>query len=93
MDGEVFNLWDDIIKGVKKCEYREANEYWLKRLPIGSVENLRAWFMVGYPKNNLPRIEADITEIIHHKYIGIIEIKFQNILKIESQNCAHPPNL
>lgn len=42
----------------------------------------RAWFVVGYPKGNIPRLESDITEVKVHEsgaHQGKIEVKFENV--------------
>lgn len=41
-----------------------------------------AWFTVGYPKNNLPRLEAEITKLILHFESDQFEIQFQNVKEI-----------
>lgn len=49
-----------------------------------------AWFTVGYPKNNLPRLEAEITKLILHFETDQFEIQFQNVKEVK---CMHATNL
>ena len=58
----------------------------------------RAWFTVGYPKGNIPRLEADITALIYHlrhltalsslqasiasRQSGQLEIKIASVVEI-----------
>ena len=44
----------------------------------------KAWFVIGYPKDNLPRLEADITGLIYHPELksSQLEIKFANVREI-----------
>jgi len=78
-NGQVVNLYDETKMGRKTSEYREDSEYWrsiLKRQPK------KAWFVTGYPKENKPHLEAEITEIVYHEYIGYIEIRFRNAREV-----------
>lgn len=50
----------------------------------------RAWFVEGYPKRNLPRLEADITGLVFHSeakefpaHSQQLEIKFANVKEVE----------
>lgn len=36
----------------------------------------RTWFVEGYPKGSLPRLEADITGLLYHPSSSQLEIKF-----------------
>jgi len=95
-------LWYEEIKsGRKTSEWREASDYWLKRLctlppkkivelvnrkptslnivPLPTYSVSKAWFTVGYPKNNLPRLEADIVGILIHLDTQQLEIQIQNV--------------
>lgn len=38
-----------------------------------------AWFLIGYPKGSLPRLEADITALLFHRETDQLEIKFANV--------------
>lgn len=42
----------------------------------------RAWFMVGYPKGSIPRLEADITAIIWHRESNQLEIQVENVVEV-----------
>jgi hypothetical protein len=46
----------------------------------------KAWFVEGYPKNNSPRLEADITKLRYWWYTGDnspqFEIQFNNIKEV-----------
>jgi len=71
----------EIESGRKNIEWRENNEFWRKRL-LSSNPPSRAWFVVGYPKGNLPRLEATIVDIVPHEALGKIEIRFANIEEV-----------
>lgn len=75
--------WDDIYEaikiGEKTSEWRDASDHWKKQL---TPTPKHAWFTVGYPKNNLPRLEADITEIVYHSDTNQYEIKVVNVTEI-----------
>lgn len=86
------DLWQEILDGKKTVEYRDHTEYWQKRL-LNEPKPTFAWFTVGYPKNNIPRIVADITLIrvndwkqIETHFTNVIEIKdhltLENIMKL-----------
>ncbi len=87
------DLWLDLMRGDKTSEWRTFSQYWQERLllcedlealsnnPIDCTRDLRvhkAWFVVGYPKNNLPRIEADIIGLIFHPAPAQFEVKIAN---------------
>jgi ribosomal protein S3 len=42
----------------------------------------KAWFVIGYPKGNVPRLEADITALIYHRESGQLEIKITNVKEV-----------
>lgn len=72
--------------------------YWLRRLcmkglsiNLNATEKLdltlqlkvrKAWFVQGYPKNNLPRIEADITGLVYHPETLQLEIQFKVVREV-----------
>lgn len=87
-DGTV-DLYEEIKSGRKKSEYRDATPYWAKRLLKTkrdlkeSIPN-RAWFVVGYPRGNLPRLEADMRDIIVlHVDTGQYEICVENVVEVK----------
>jgi len=52
----------------------------------------KAWFVEGYPKNNLPRLEAEITGLVYHPekkgfpaHTQQIEIKFTNVKEVTKE--------
>jgi hypothetical protein len=45
----------------------------------------RAWFVEGYPKNSLPRLEADITGLVYHSSGSQLEIKFTNVQEVTEE--------
>lgn len=93
------NLYEEIKAGRKTSEWRDASEYWSRRLcrePVTTfhpppyaffetsdytewLEVDTAWFTVGFPKNNLPRLEAEITGLILHYNSDKFEIKIANV--------------
>ena len=95
------DLYEEIRAGRKTSEFRDDTDYWRKRLGIwwqqqkGDVIEIgarvigeRAWFVCGYPKGNLPRLEATITEIIHLTDTGQFEIKFKDVQEAISIHVA-----
>jgi hypothetical protein len=69
------DLWKEILLGEKTSEWRNASPFWVKY--FNRHQPRRAWFVVGYPKGNMPRIEADIVEIGRPNREQF-EIKFKN---------------
>jgi len=92
------NLYQEIKDGRKTNEWRDASEYWSRILAgeprstfdmygYGDAhkftpEPSEAWFVVGYPKGNLPRLEADITALIFHRNSDQFEIQFDNVREV-----------
>ena len=94
---KIVNLYEEIKAGRKTSEWRNFSPYWQRRLlfcsglkalskkPIDCTKDLKsskAWFVVGYPKGNLPRLEADIVGLIYHPQSEQFEIKFANVREI-----------
>lgn len=77
------NLYEEIKCGNKTSEWRKNNKYWRKRL-LRDNRPSKAWFVIRYPKGSLPRVEADISDIIVHEESGQIEVKFVNVKEILS---------
>lgn len=57
----------------------------------GGLRVGRAWFVEGFPKNSLPRLEAIITDLLYHDTghllnndPGQFEIKFKNVVEISA---------
>lgn len=71
-------LYEEIKAGRKTCEYRDNKPYWRQRL-LGKRRPTKAWFVEGYPKGSLPRLETDITRIKVNETSGKIEIYFANV--------------
>jgi len=84
-------LYEQIKSGEKRSEWREATPYWLRRLCVkgsivsasdkpvnitGKLKVVRAWFVQGYPKRNLPRLEASIYQLFYHPATQQLEIVF-----------------
>lgn len=74
------DLWNEIISGKKRIEFRDFTTYWGSRLMKNPAPS-RCWFTVGYPKGNLPRLEADITDI--YVKFDQIQIHFTNVIEIK----------
>ncbi len=94
-DGTTVDLYNEILEGRKTSEFRDCKDYWAdrfyKRKTVNDVVFVfpkvdRAWFIVGFPKGNLPRLEADITNIITHRddegYATQFEIQFTNVKEV-----------
>lgn len=94
-DGKIVDLYNEIKEGRKTSEFRDCTEYWTDRLyktkTINDLDHLtpkvdRAWFIVGYPKGNLPRLEADITNVLTHiddeGFAEQYEIQFTNVKEV-----------
>lgn len=101
------DLYEEIKAGRKTSEWRDNTEYWRSRLCSSLViprphkvfniafeqPDMRAWFVVGYPKGNLPRLEATITEVVEsvgYSPLGIItdsdqiEVKFKDVVEVKT---------
>jgi len=65
-----FNNWDTKLRSINLTKYLKVN---------------RAWFTVGFPKNNLPRLEADITGLVYHPSTAQLEIQFTNVIEISDK--------
>ena len=91
------DLWEEIKAGRKTSEWRDATEYWSMRLvgePMSTLDTFgsrdieldplpeEAWFVVGYPKRNLPRLEAKIEKVIYHPNETQFEIQFSNVVAV-----------
>jgi len=97
-DGRTVDLYEEIKAGRKTSEFRDWTDYWVDRLyrrtrdknnpyiPILRPKVKRAWFVVGYPKGNLPRLEADIKNIVVHSdengYAEQVEIQLENVVEV-----------
>lgn len=90
-------IYEDFRAGRKTSEWRDASPYWLKRLCDLSQQELwgmdtcnltdklkvhRAWFVEGYPKGNLPRLEADVVAVIYHSLSKQLEIQIANVKEV-----------
>lgn len=81
VDGVMRDLYEMIKSGEKTTEYRDMTKHWADKLrPAIQLEGYRAWFVVGYPKGSLPRLEADITEIDVQD--GQYHIHFENVVEV-----------
>lgn len=80
------DLYEEIRTSRKTSEFRDDTPYWRKRL-IDAIGK-RAWFVCGYPKGNLPRLEATITEVVRLYDTGQLEIKFKDIQEAISIHVA-----
>lgn len=72
--------YESIKRGEKTSEWRDSTAYWLNRLI--HPQRKEAWFVAGYPKNNLPRLEAEIVGMTGHAYNKQIEIKISNVKEV-----------
>jgi hypothetical protein len=88
------SLYEQIRNGKKRSEWRDATPYWFKRLcirgnivaavekPVNITNTLKvsiAWFVQGYPKNNMPRLEASIYQLFYYSETQQLEIRFGNV--------------
>jgi len=80
--GNDVDPYEAIKSGRKTVEYRPNNRYWRLRLIRANPRPSRAWFVVGSPKDSLPRLEADITRIVRRHPTNRIEIHFKNVMEI-----------
>jgi hypothetical protein len=91
------DLYEEIKQGKKTSEFRDMTHYWIKHLceranwsvDTGEAQDIskflkvhRAWFVVGYPKGLLPRLEADIIELLCDSLAMQLEIKFANVKEV-----------
>ena len=89
---EQFDCYEAMKNGTKTSEWRDATEYWDDRLFKVDKEGIyrpkvrRAWLIVGFPKGNIPRLEADIKNIIIHrdkeKHATQFEIQIENVVEV-----------
>jgi len=79
--GKYVAPYDSIRCGRKTVEYRPNSGYWRSRLIKANPRPSKAWFVVSYPKDNLPRLEADITRIVHRHPTNQIEVHFKNVME------------
>ena len=88
---EQFDCYEAIKAGRKTSEFRDATEYWHNRLfaragVLYPKKVDRAWFMVGFPKGNMPRLEAEVKRVVihcnHDGYSEQYEIKFENVVEV-----------
>ncbi len=91
------DLYEEIKTGKKTVEYRDATPYWAKRLLIHKrvpptkyrhsfkhqLKVKRAWFTVGFPKGSVPRLEADITDLIYDSDTEQFEIHIANVKEVK----------
>jgi hypothetical protein len=90
------DLYQEIKTGKKTVEYRDAVPFWASRLLTSknvptakyrsSYKNQlkvhRAWFTIGYPKGSVPRLEADITDLIYDPDTKQFEIHIANVEEV-----------
>lgn len=86
------DLYEEIKAGRKTSEWRDNTPYWRKRLISSLLTKnpamdrrfgvVRAWFVCGYPKGNLPRLEATITEVLDVEDSEQLEVKFKNVVEV-----------
>ena len=72
--------WARILTGEPRSSHDYA--YGDTHNLTGLLEARKAWFVVGYPKNNLPRLEADIVGLIFHRNSDQFEVKIANVKEI-----------
>jgi hypothetical protein len=82
------DLYEEIRAGRKTSEWRDNTPYWRRRL-ISSllkrpVDGTRAWFVVGYPKGNLPHLEATITEVLDDEDSEQLEIRLKDVVEVKA---------
>jgi len=80
--GNDVDPYESIKSGRKTVEYRPNNRYWRLHLIRANPRPSRAWFVVGRPKDSLPRLEADITRIVRRHPTNRIEIHFKNVVEV-----------
>ena len=84
------DLWEEIKSGRNKSEWREGSPYWLNRLFSGKWRFskltpkpiLRAWFVIGYPRGNIPRLEATVTDVVYWGDSDQIETRFKDVIEV-----------
>ena len=79
------DIYGAIKAGEKTSEWRDLTPYWEKRFEKTPAPT-RALFTVGFPKRNLPRLEADIKAIIRHEDSEQYEIQVINVVEKEGAN-------
>lgn len=77
--GKMRELWPMFLSGEKKSEFRDATDYWQARL-IPKPD--KAWLVVGFPKGSIPRLEADVIDVIHHEDTEQYEVVLENVVEV-----------
>lgn len=77
------DLYEEIKAGRKTSEWRDVTDRWRKILR-SKPRPERAWFVCGYPKGNVPRLEADIRGIILHLESEQYEVLIANVEEIKA---------
>lgn len=80
-DPQRVDLYEEIKSGRKTSEWRDHTPYWTNRLNIALTFPIIA-FVVGYPKGNLPRLEATLLRITLHSETNQYEIRFGNVVEV-----------
>lgn len=81
------------LQKINSCSTKKMLEWANMPLDVAAAEDAgimlketlrvkQAWFTVGFPKNSVPRLEADITDLILHPREGQFEIKFTNVREV-----------
>lgn len=78
---EGLDLYEEIKAGRKTSEWRDLTDRW-RSILHSTPKPTRAWFVCGYPKGNMPRLEADIVGIVCHLESDQYEIKIANVEEI-----------
>ena len=81
------DLYEEIKAGRKTSEFRDGTEYWKKRLL--NAAGKRAWFVVGYPKGNLPHLEANIIKVVLDLEAEQVEVKFEDVVEVHTHGHTH----
>jgi hypothetical protein len=86
------DYWCRILTGIPQTKLELAtacpvnkNEETISGITSGLTELLkvkRAWFVVGYPKNNLPRLEAGIVDLLLSRDSDQFEIRIANVVEV-----------
>ena len=80
--GNYVDPYEAIRSGRKTVEYRPHNRFWRLHLIKANPQPSRAWFVVRYSKDNLPRLEADITKNVQRYLAKQIEVHFKNVVEV-----------
>jgi hypothetical protein len=78
---DLSNYWCQLLTGMPK-EKLESTVALVGDNLTELLKVKKAWFVVGYPKNNLPRLEVDIVDLLLSRDSDQFEIRIANVVEM-----------